>query len=91
MENKYTPGPWHFFDENKNVSDMIIDEKGLIITHLNCDIRHSMNTIIANSKLMAAAPELLEALQTCWKSLQTYGEHPIIKIEVESAIKKATI
>jgi hypothetical protein len=45
--------------------------------------------IEANAKLMAASPELLEALVVCWKSLQTYGEHPIIKIQVEAAINKA--
>ena len=33
--------------------------------------------------------DLLEALKVCWASLQTYGEHPIIKIQVDAAISKA--
>lgn len=44
----------------------------------------------ANAKLIAAAPDLLEALIMCSKSLATYGSHPIIEIAVNNAINKAT-
>ena len=43
----------------------------------------------ANAQLIAAAPDLLEALQMCWASLQTYGDHPIIDKYCEIAINKA--
>ena len=43
----------------------------------------------ANARLIAAAPELLEALQMCWASLQTYGDHPIIDMYCKRAINKA--
>jgi len=43
----------------------------------------------ANAHLIAAAPELLEALQMCWASLQTYGDHQIIDMYCEKAINKA--
>lgn len=43
----------------------------------------------ANAQLVAAAPDLLEALQMCWASLQTYGDHPIIDMYCEKAINKA--
>jgi hypothetical protein len=33
---------------------------------------------------------LLEALKVCYKSLCTYGNHPIIEKQVNQAIKKAT-
>lgn len=36
-----------------------------------------------------AAPDLLTALQACWASLKTYGEHTIIDNQVENAINKA--
>jgi len=45
----------------------------------------------ANAKLIAAAPELLAALEVCYASLCTYGNHPIIEKQVESAINKATL
>ena len=44
---------------------------------------------IANAKLIAAAPELLKALQVCYASLCTYGGHPIIEKQAEKAINKA--
>jgi hypothetical protein len=44
----------------------------------------------ANAHLIAAAPELLAALEICWNSLKTYGNHPLIKMKVEAAIDKAT-
>ena len=40
-------------------------------------------------QLENAAPKLLSALKTTWKSLQTYGDHPIIRIEVENALRAA--
>lgn len=43
---------------------------------------------IANGKLMAVAPELLEALKTCYASLCTYGSHPIIEKQVENVLRK---
>ena len=45
----------------------------------------------ANAKLIAAATELLEALTVCYKSLCTYGSHPIIEKQIDAAIKKATL
>ena len=43
----------------------------------------------ANAYLISAAPELLEAIQVCWASLKTYGEHPIIDKQCKNAINKA--
>jgi len=49
-----------------------------------------ITTLMADKKSLAAQNnDLLAALQTCWASLQTYGEHPIIERQVENAIKKA--
>ena len=45
--------------------------------------------IKATAQLIAAAPDLLDALQMCWASLQTYGDHPIIDKYCEIAINKA--
>jgi hypothetical protein len=45
----------------------------------------------ANARLIAAAPDLLEALKICYASLSTYGSHPIIEKQVQNAITKATL
>lgn len=44
---------------------------------------------ISNAHLIAAAPELLDALRVCWASLKTYGDHPIIDKQCKLAINKA--
>ena len=44
----------------------------------------------ANARLIAAAPELLEALEVAMKSLATYGHHPLIESKASAAIAKAT-
>lgn len=43
----------------------------------------------AKVNLIVAAPELLDALKVCYKSLCTYGSHPIIEKQVENALRKA--
>ena len=39
--------------------------------------------------LVSSHTELLEALKTCYISLQTYGHHPLVSIQVNSAIENA--
>ena len=90
MENKHTQGRWYLQKYTDVYTNIIRCDNGkgnetIYIANLHgegCNNR-------ANAKLIAAAPDLLEALQTCWASLQTYGEHPIIERQVENAIKKA--
>lgn len=40
---------------------------------------------LTDAQLLASAPKLLEALKVCYKSLCTYGSHPIIEKQVENA------
>ena len=86
MKTKHTPGPWEAciysgpFDQ-----PLILSSDGAIgRLHGMEDRQHE-----ANAKLIAAAPDLLEALEVCYASLCTYGRHPLIEKQVESAIKKA--
>lgn len=49
----------------------------------------TMNKLITDrSKLEMSAPELLEALKTCYRSLCSYGSHPIIEKQVENILMK---
>ena len=95
MEKKFTQGDWHA-DSNE-----IRDYKGLIIatvyTHL--EINMPLKEKLANAKLIAAAPDLLDALiglSSEYKSLADSGdcgawkaEYQTEFIKAEKAIKKA--
>lgn len=71
MENKYTPGPWIteksgsaiWIGPNFHRTDGKVE---LIVTHINIDPEYKKGVLAkneANAKLIAAAPELLEALE----------------------------
>lgn len=65
MSTKHTPftqGPWHV-GERKQAS-VVYDESGYAIA--NAEVyhgKHSYDESLANARLIAAAPELLEALR----------------------------
>lgn len=97
-ELKHTPGPWHLrmdnFFVNKctiTISDKedwrfgsiwIADVKG---THVGPE---NAEETIANAKLIAAAPELLDA---CIEALRYHqGGHSEIGFKLREVIKKAT-
>lgn len=95
MENtKFTPGPWlitNLLEYEKGTgsltigsekSDWIAEVKG---THVG---NHSQEEVYANAKLIAAAPELLEALIEAEKHHQ--GMRSEMGWKIRNAIKKAT-
>jgi len=53
------------------------------------EIEETDEECIAKAHLVAAAPDLLDALKVCYKSLCTYGSHLIIEKQVDNAIRKA--
>lgn len=85
MTEKYTPGPWQVGKFNK---EMICDCDG---EARGCSpIAYVEGTAAekrANARLIAAAPELLAALQ---KAVRYGGLFPDLKAEAEAAIAKAT-
>lgn len=57
----YTPGPWHV-GEHRNI--IIYDSQGNAISNANTfHGKHQQGQADANARLIAAAPELLEALK----------------------------
>lgn len=65
---KHTPGPWEFSD----MSGLTMDDKPYASAHVGAnqeivailgDDYEKRDTVLANAQLIAAAPELLEALE----------------------------
>ena len=62
--NKHTPGPWTFYDDSNDgkTNRIEIVAIGKTVAH----IYHSVPTEdLPNARLIAAAPDLLEALRKC--------------------------
>jgi hypothetical protein len=62
MKTKYTPGPWHQCDAHGPVEygTCAMDSNGTMVA--SCTGYFGRDGAIANTRLIAAAPELLEAL-----------------------------
>lgn len=100
-ETKHTPGPWKIYDAACGLDyypgiEVSNSSKSIIVFGTDIDdqsgVRGDSRTErIANAKLIAAAPELLEALMML---LETNEALPNLKFSAEvkayAAIKKAT-
>lgn len=98
MENKHTPGPWQVTSLNLNTIITNPNESGRICT-MNERSSYNDEERQANAKLIAAAPQLLEALKLVKTVLDKFtlilewsNDDPVIiaKQSVNEAIKQAT-
>ena len=80
----HTPGPWHV--ERTAVYDVVMDSEGRNITFISIKEPEEAK---ANNRLIAAAPELLEACKDALKEFEAVlqgtcddiGERPLTRIE----------
>lgn len=81
-----TPGPWFTSKPNNGGGILIKPIPGQVIAQ--CDESPEME---ANARLIAAAPELLEALETAKKLLETAELHHLLQMFplIDVAIAKA--
>ena len=61
----HTPAPWRVYRDMKGRPSKIESPTGRVCTFHPCD-----KNVESNAKLIAAAPELLEALEICRKARQ---------------------
>lgn len=92
MKTKHTQGPWVFDELSMKIKGSGDIEGMTVIANVSpkMDYSRGMRTQCANAKLIAAAPDLLEA---CIRSLQVLGEENIFgqaRLLLVLAIKKAT-
>ena len=81
---QHTPGPWYARTSNHQ----IIPPKGLIVseeTGENIAVAYDKK----NAPILAAAPDLLEALEHVTQSPEYFSFFPGTKELIESVIKKA--
>lgn len=73
MEGKFTPGPWEWWTSNSFLrlsSQATGKDGGVIDSYAMSDGHTSLSVSKADMALIAAAPELLEALQLSVKAMQ---------------------
>lgn len=75
-ETKHTPGPWEWKDGEYDDDLMFLaSASGTICTFGNCDYYERCGELPneADCRLIAAAPELLEALKRCLEIMSNGG------------------
>jgi len=99
METKHTKAQWTLENTTGHTLRVTAGAKGFVIAEVTSDcITHfigNTDEALANAKLIAAAPDLLNACKTVLKcKTNQYGETPELSIDlrtiIENAIEKAT-
>lgn len=102
-ENKHTPGPWEYVASNEHhgpyvasyagdVADCYVMSNPLAASIRNggtsYPVHHQGDSADANARLIAAAPDMLEALKACADNLASLGWQPAEQV-ARAAIAKA--
>lgn len=88
---KYTPGPWQWWTSNSFLrlsSQATGKDGGVIDSYVMRDGHQSLRVSKEDMALIAAAPDLLEALQNIVKTLDEAGCEAAT-VEAKAAISKA--
>jgi hypothetical protein len=88
---KHTPGPWAYQEQSDAYTHIVRGPDNLFICQLS---QTTSSEIEANTRLIAAAPELLQALQLVEcvyrKNCVNEGEPSSVLDSMQAAIAKAT-
>lgn len=95
METKFTKGEWNLVTSKESGSDVcassgeaicqVFDATGKPVSEMDYEI------MVANAKLIAAAPEMFEALKSIYDDPETFNDLFVSQQDkIKSALKKAT-
>lgn len=91
----HTPGPWKQFDgwgsdsRKPIIVDSTPDVGGQCVANCICYVAASNDDFAANARLIAAAPELLQALKNLCEAVQFVAPGVYCLDEMKAAISKA--
>jgi hypothetical protein len=93
MKTEFTPGPW-VIDWNVSRLDVFSADAATLVATLQRSMMSPGidSTAKANARLIAAAPDLYDALQACHEAMQYMSEYDIpinLPGKVEAALNKA--
>lgn len=90
-EVKHTPGPWHVGVRQPNSDKFVYGADGEEVA--NCDrLTNFPDVNLANARLVAAAPDLLEALEACESLLSAKaGKDPRVWRSVPMTLARSAI
>lgn len=99
---KHTPGPWHYDNEPHDPQIIALDGTHIATAHQYAEtapgVRHILKSIDAeaNARLIASAPDLLDALTLAWHALKTAdkivfaaGNNGAVSVQLAQARDKA--
>lgn len=88
MKSKHTPGPWH--TGHGPQASIVYDRSGWGVANASVyHFKHEHGSALANAALIAAAPDLLEALEEIVLHQEILGQCSTITDRAYEAIAKA--
>jgi len=90
--SKHTPGPWKYSPYHKGVlgGPRSIDGCRIAVCDMPTNGKHTHPAVYANAALIAAAPDLLAALESCLVCIAGNGEFWYEEEQARAAVAKAT-
>ena len=82
-ENKHTPGPWHHGTDLRQIES----GNGVVVVLVSGAL--SNDSVRADAHLIAAAPEMLEALEEICTAVEAVAVGGLVTAKARAAIKKA--
>jgi hypothetical protein len=86
---KHTPGPWQLLPRTEDLPAYVCKDANDKLNTEIAVIYRATDDCDANARLIAAAPELLEALEACFSALNNEGRYQGERSQASRALAKA--